>query len=163
MPCSWGHLQNESGRHSSVTGALGASMCHANTPQSLLPWGHLCVTQNLLSQWCPGPGGIYRMSQADTPQSLVPWGHLCVTQTLLSHWCPGGIYVSRKHSLVTGALALGASMSQADTPQSLVPWGHLCVAPKHSSIICSLWPLCATQHSSITGALGAYMCHTNTP
>jgi hypothetical protein len=101
-------------KHTSVSGAPGACMCPANTPQSLLPWGHLCVTQH--SSITGALGGIYCMCHINTPQSLVPWGHLCVTQTLLSHWFPGpgGIYESGRHSLVTAVL--GTSMCHANTP-----------------------------------------------
>ncbi len=85
------------------------------------------------------------MCHANTPQSLVPWGiyvsrkHSSIIGALV------GIYVSRKHSHITGAL--GASMCSTQTLlNNLFPEASMC----HPTVI---------NH----GGLGAFMCHTNTP
>jgi hypothetical protein len=105
-------------------------MCHTDIPQSLVPWGHLCVVRKHSSIIC----SLRPLCVTQHPSvTMVAWGYLYALNSHQSRG-PEGIYVSHKHSLVTGALgasmchthslvtgALGASMSHADTALSLVP------------------------------------------
>jgi hypothetical protein len=88
-------------------------MCHADIPQSLVPWGYLCAGVIYVSHKHSSVTGALEI------HIYVSHKHSLVTGAL------GASMYHTKHSFVTGALALGASMSPADTPQSLVPWESL--------------------------------------